>query len=584
VTVDWEPVTGVTSYNIYYSTSTGVKKATGTKVTGASSPHSVTGLGIGTTYYFVVTSVDAVGESAESVERSATPAFSAPLNARAFAGDTTATIRWDAVAGAASYNVYHSQTSGVTKATGTQIQGASSGVVVAGLANATPRYFVVTAVAANGLESAESNQADTTPTAGLVPTVPSAPTGVNGTPGAGSATITWQPVAGVSYNLYYSTSPGVTTATETKVTGATSGTSVPNLIRGNPYFFVVTAENAAGESGVSDEVTVTPIAPEPVFSQSDLAGNWNVRVLRTAPTAGWYSMEISVNGTGIVNVEGSGGNLQIPNVSALSVASGSGLLAGVVTETGVDNNPTFHGKLSSGKNVIVGTSTQGTSIALHIYVKRNPGITYSSADLANKSFAYQRIFTGSSRFWETAAGSTDAFGRITLASKEDSSGPLSLPAPNYATFSVTGTGIVAIDNEPTFFGVMAPDKNTIVGTSTDAAGKYSLRIIQMRGQAYTQADLAGVTVAYAFHSNTVSSWSHATWSTDPSGNVTVLDILNSDGTTGVPAPFTHVINPQGIITNTTNPGAVTGMLTYGKDMAIFIEDYLDGSSMNIKIQ
>jgi hypothetical protein len=586
VTVKWDNVTGATSYNIYHSTSPGVKKATGTKVTGASSPHSITGLGIGTTYYFVVTSVDAVGESAESVEVSATPALSAPTDVQAFPGDTTATIRWAAVAGATSYNVYHSQTPGVTKTTGTKITGAASGVSVTGLANGALHYFVVTA-AANGLESAESLEVSTTPTAGVPPAL-SAPTGVVGTAGAASATIAWTTVLGASYNIYYSSSPGVTIATGTKVAGVTSGHSVPNLVRGLPYYFVVTAENAAGESGVSAEVTVTPNAPEPVFTQSDLAGNWNVRVIQTAPTPGWYGASLNISNTGIVTILGSesGSTIQPPNVSALSVSSGTGMLAGVVTETGADSNPTFHGKISSRKNLIAGISTTGTSIALHVYVKREPGITYGSVDLANKSFGYQRIYTGSSEFWETAAGSTDALGRITLVAKEDRSGLLPLPAANSATLSITDTGIVTIDDESSFSGVMSSDKNTIVGTSTDAAGKFSLRVIQMRGQNYVTADLAGVNVAYAFHSRTPATWARGTWSTNTSGNVTVLDIVNSDGSPLLPSPWIHTIDAQGNVTRNfwTGGGKVGGMLSFGKDLLVEVGHYFAGSSMVIKVQ
>jgi len=583
VTVTWEAVTGATSYNVYHSPSPNVKKGTGTKVTGPTSPHSVTGLAIGTKYYFVVTAVDTNGESAESFEVSATPVFPAPTDVQAFPGDNQATIRWTAVAGASSYNVYHSTTSGVTKANGTKITGATSGVTVPGLTNGTPHFFVVTAEA-NGFESAESLEVTTTPTPGP-PTLPSAPTGVNGTPGAGSATITWQPVAGaVSYNIYHSTSPGVTTQTGTKVTGATIGSIVPNLIRGISYYFVVTAENAAGESAVSNEVSVIPNAPDPVFSQSDIAGTWNVRVLRSAPTAGWYSVLINVNSAGAVTVLESGGTLTKPNVSALSITSGTGVTAGVVKEAGADNNSTFHGKMSSAKNLIVGVSTQGTSIAIHVFVKRVSGTTYGSADLANKSFGYQRIYSGSSRFWERAAGSTDALGRITLTEKEDTSGILPLPAPNYATLSITGTGIVAIDNESTFSGVMSSDKNTIVGTSTDGAGKYSLRVIQMRGQNYVTADLAGENVAYAFHSQPVPSWARATWSTSLIGRVTVLDILNSDGTTDLPSPWTHTIDALGNVTDIGNPQGVEGMLSYGKDLLVQVGNYFDGSTMVIKVQ
>ena len=576
VTLNWTDVADATSYNVYRSITSPVTKTTGTKLTVADNAAVISGLDNGVKYYFVVTAVNANGESAESVEVSATPeppasAPSAPTGVTATAGDNTATIRWAAVAGATSYNVYHSQTSPVTKTTGTKSTGTDNSLTVTGLTNGTPYYFVVTVVV-NGLESPESTQVTATPTA-TTPPAPSAPTSVTGAAGAGAATITWPAVAtATSYNIYHSTSPGVTKATGTKVTGATSGGSVPGLVRGNPYYFVVTAVNAGGESGVSNEVTVTPNPPNPTFSQSDLAGTWEVRVLRTGASSGWYLSTISIDGTGNVSVSGTGGSLTPPTFEALSMS------AEVVKETGAGANPTFHGKMSSGKNLIVGTSTQGTSFALHIFVKRVPGVTFSSADLASKPFKYQRIYSGASLAWEKATGSTNASGQITLTSKEDSSGPLGLPAPNYTSISVDSTGIVTIFDEPTFSGVMSPDKKIIVGTSMDAAGKYSLRVLQMRGQTYTQADLAGVNVAYAFHSDSVSSWAHGTWSTNDTGLVTVLDILNSDGSTGLPSPFTHAIDLEG------NINVSEGLLSYGKDLAVFVGDYLDGSSMAIKVQ
>ncbi|MFZ3208368.1 MAG: fibronectin type III domain-containing protein, partial [Geobacteraceae bacterium] len=73
-TVSWGAVTGATSYNLYYSTSTGVTKSSGIKIASAVTPQAVTSLTNDTAYYFVVTSVNANGESAESSQVSATPA------------------------------------------------------------------------------------------------------------------------------------------------------------------------------------------------------------------------------------------------------------------------------------------------------------------------------------------------------------------------------------------------------------------------------------------------------------------------------------------------------------------------------
>lgn len=77
VTISWYGVSGAASYNIYWSTSPGVTKLSGTKITNVISPYTHTGRANGTTYYYVVTAVVASAESAESSQVSATPSASA---------------------------------------------------------------------------------------------------------------------------------------------------------------------------------------------------------------------------------------------------------------------------------------------------------------------------------------------------------------------------------------------------------------------------------------------------------------------------------------------------------------------------
>jgi predicted phage tail protein len=71
VSISWAAVSGATSYNIYYATTSGVTKTSGSKVTNASSPYIQSGLAAGTTYYFIVTAVNSAGEGAASSQASA---------------------------------------------------------------------------------------------------------------------------------------------------------------------------------------------------------------------------------------------------------------------------------------------------------------------------------------------------------------------------------------------------------------------------------------------------------------------------------------------------------------------------------
>ena len=94
MTLVWmAPTTGIApaSYNIYWSTLANVTKTTGaaTKGLSATSPLTATAtLANGTTYYFVVTSVNANGESMESNELPATPVAPTTLSGSSVSGVT----------------------------------------------------------------------------------------------------------------------------------------------------------------------------------------------------------------------------------------------------------------------------------------------------------------------------------------------------------------------------------------------------------------------------------------------------------------------------------------------------------------
>lgn len=264
-TLAWTAVTGATSYNLYWSSTTGVTIANGTKISGVTSPAVQTGLTDDTTYFYIVTAANSAGESAPSVQIAATtlPANSppptipaAPTGVSATGGANQATVSWSAVTGASSYNVYWSTTSGVTSTSGTRIAGVSSPFVHTGLSASTAYFYVVTAANSAG-ESGPSVQASATTTAPTA-TVPDAPTGVTASGGAKQVSVSWSAVSGAtSYNVYWSTVSGVTTATGTKLTGATNPSVQTGLADSTAYFFIVTAVNSTGESVASAEVTAT---------------------------------------------------------------------------------------------------------------------------------------------------------------------------------------------------------------------------------------------------------------------------------------------------------------------------------------
>jgi hypothetical protein len=74
VNISWSPVNGATSYNIYWSNTTGTTPSSGTKIGSlSSSPYPHTSLTNGISYYYVVTAVNTAGESGPSSQVSAMP-------------------------------------------------------------------------------------------------------------------------------------------------------------------------------------------------------------------------------------------------------------------------------------------------------------------------------------------------------------------------------------------------------------------------------------------------------------------------------------------------------------------------------
>ena len=163
VSLAWSASSGAASYNVKRSTTHGGP------YTQLASPtitnYTDTGLTDATTYYYVVSAVNAIGESANSSEVSATPQAaatvpSAPTGLDATAGDQQVVVSWNSSAGATGYHVKRA-----TASAGPYLQVAAPNGTTAtdtGLINGTTYFYVVSAVNPAG-ESANSSPASATP-------------------------------------------------------------------------------------------------------------------------------------------------------------------------------------------------------------------------------------------------------------------------------------------------------------------------------------------------------------------------------------------------------------------------------------
>ncbi len=105
---------------------------------------------------------------------------------------------------------------------------------------------------------------DRSPSSTYEPQRPAAPTGLTAKPGDSQITMSWKPIFRArTYNLYWSSSPGVMPESGNKISSVSSPFVHRGLTAGATYYYVATAVNSAGEGAPSAEVTATIPLPEP---------------------------------------------------------------------------------------------------------------------------------------------------------------------------------------------------------------------------------------------------------------------------------------------------------------------------------
>jgi alpha-tubulin suppressor-like RCC1 family protein/fibronectin type 3 domain-containing protein len=256
VTLSWPAVTGATSYKVQRSTTDGSGYADFTGNTTPGLTLTNTGLTNGTPYYYIVFAVNAGGTSPKSVQATATPVAppaAAPTSLTAVPGNAQVTLSWSAVPGATGYIVRRSTVSGSGYV---DLPATTTSLSDTGLVNGTTYFYVVVATNAGGLGpvSAEISAAPVAP--------PAAPTGLAAAPGDGQIALSWNAVPGAAfYRVRRSTTNGSghVDFSGNTVTGLTFTNT--GLTNGTPYYYVVVASNAGGESLPSAQAGATPIAP-----------------------------------------------------------------------------------------------------------------------------------------------------------------------------------------------------------------------------------------------------------------------------------------------------------------------------------
>jgi titin len=211
----------------------------------------------GTAYYYVVSAVNAGGESPDSSVATATPVVAppAPMGLTASPSNGLVALAWGSSAGAIGYTVKRSTSPGGPFSPIAQASDPACGD--AKVVNGTTYYYVVSAINAGG-ESADSPPAESTPVA-----PPAIPTGLTATPGNAQVSLAWTAAAGArAYSIKRSPErrgPFFPIAS----VGGTSYVD-KDVVNGSTYFYIVTAVNAGGESQRSSRTGASPVEPPPI--------------------------------------------------------------------------------------------------------------------------------------------------------------------------------------------------------------------------------------------------------------------------------------------------------------------------------
>jgi fibronectin type 3 domain-containing protein len=243
----------ITGYAIYRGTSSGGESLLTT--VGVTNSYNDTAVTNGSSYYYEVAAVNAVGTGALSTEVAETPSATAPAapTLSGTAGNAVASLSWTTPSNGGSaitgYAIYRGTSSGGESLLTTV--GVTNSYNDTPVTNGTAYYYEVAAVNSVGT-GAFSNEVAETPQS-----PPAAPSGLAATPAKGKGVqLSWTTSTGAtSYNVYRSTTGtgsyaliASTTSTSYKDTATT---------RGGTYYYQVTAVDSAGESQPSNTATAT---------------------------------------------------------------------------------------------------------------------------------------------------------------------------------------------------------------------------------------------------------------------------------------------------------------------------------------
>ena len=344
-TLKWNAVTGAAKYEVYRALSKDGDYIKYSTVTGTSYTNTRY-IENGNTYYYKVRALDANG-TAGAWSSVVSVTYKQILPAPTVTGGNDAqgrpTLKWNAVSGAAKYEVYRARSKDgdytrYSTTTGTAYTNSSY------IENGNTYYYKVRALNANGTAGAWSSVVSVT----YKQTLP-APTVTGGNDSQGRPTLTWKAVTGAAkYEVYRARSKDGDYIKYSTVTG-TSYTNTSYIENGNTYYYKVRALKSDGTAGAwSSVVSVTykqTLSAPTVTGGNDAQGRptltWNAvtgaakyEVYRARSKDGDYIKYSTVTGTSYTNTSYiENGNTYYYKVRALDANGTAGAWSSIVSVT-----------------------------------------------------------------------------------------------------------------------------------------------------------------------------------------------------------------------------------------------------------
>ena len=273
-TLKWNAVTGAAKYEVYRARSKDGDYIKYSTVTGTSYTN-ISYIENGNTYYYKVRALDANG-TAGAWSSIVSVTYKQTLSAPTVTGGNDAqgrpTLKWNAVSGAAKYEVYRARSLNgdyikYSTVTGTSYTNTSY------IENGNTYYYKVRALKSDGTAGAWSSIVSVTYRAASTGTL-SAPTVTGGNDSQGRPTLKWNAVTGAAkYEVYRARSKDGDYIKYSTVTG-TSYTNISYIEDGNTYYYKVRALKSDGTAGAwSSIVSVTYRKPAAATVASGKCGD-----------------------------------------------------------------------------------------------------------------------------------------------------------------------------------------------------------------------------------------------------------------------------------------------------------------------